>query len=115
VGWGRVSEVCCRWCHQVDRNEFLHRNNHGQMGAREGICLAQYLRANHVRHMTKHNDLDKLMEYIERAEQIWQHIPGPHEFLTAAYARVEHLRAMRAPIHHAVPLSEDADLFGAPA
>ena len=57
----------CPDCGGIERNEFLHWNNHGHMGTR---CMALTFARNHATYDIKHGDLQRWRESSARLRRI---------------------------------------------
>lgn len=111
-----AAQVCCIFC-RTEETVYMLANNHGDsMGyARgDGVCIAMYLRRNHVKFMaspergTSDQAREQLAEYLERAAEVWRDM----SWAADAYARLEHLQRLAKPAeHHQVPDSEQESLL----
>lgn len=131
----------CPWCGQTEPNAFLLQNNHwvktprgsGFDWCREhGLCVAMDLTRNHVTYYVrmltdpdyqrghcacwKHRTWKpecaraELRRCIARVEQVW---PLPRRAWVEDYRHLS--LELVAPVHHAVPDSEEQSLFGGAA
>lgn len=112
----------CRWCRKAEANAWVLGNNHWPDWAlSHGYCIAQDLRRNHVRYalgnfdsgkwvMGKPLDREEAARTIERAAEIWDHMPD-HQWLDDARAFLAASEPPPAPDHHDVAASEAVTLW----